>query len=317
MIQGVHNALRPAGPQAERLAELTWFLTAVVSLVFVLVMAMLAIAVWRARRRGDSIGGAAVERKLALWVGGGLAATLLILVTLLFHNFITGRALAEFADPDALTLHVTGHQWWWEIEYRDPSAHRRLVTANEIYIPVGRRVRLQVESGDVIHSFWVPNLHGKLDLTPGYTAVTYLQADSAGIYRGRCAEFCGMQHAHMDFLVIAVPPAEFERWFEHQLRPAPTPTDSLLLEGREVFLSRGCVLCHTIRGTPAGSNFGPDLTHIASRQTLGAGTVPNRRGHLAGWIVDPQRIKPGVRMPPNELGTQELHALLAYLESLQ
>jgi cytochrome c oxidase subunit II len=250
-------------------------------------------------------------------VGGSLGVTVLILFGILLFNLSTGRALAAFADPDAMTIRITGHQWWWEVEYRDPLANRRLSTANEIHIPVGRRVRLEVQSQDVIHSFWAPNLHGKLDLIPGYSSTTYFRADTAGTYHGRCAEFCGLQHAHMDFFVVAQEPAEFAQWFEAQLKPASTPGDTLAFRGREVFLTKQCAMCHGIRGTEADSRIGPDLTHIASRRTLAAGTIPNTRGHLAGWIMDPQRIKPGVKMPPNQMAAHELNALLAYLETLK
>jgi cytochrome c oxidase subunit 2 len=250
-------------------------------------------------------------------VGGGIGVTFLILVVTLVYNFYTGRALASFADDGALTVRVTGHQWWWEVQYMDPLYSRRVTTANEIHVPVGRKVRVEVASRDVIHSFWVPQLHGKLDLIPGYTGTTYIQADEPGVFKGRCAEYCGLQHAHMDLRVIAEPPARFAAWYQGQLRGAATPADTLQQKGQQVFLSRACSMCHTIRGTQANSRVGPDLTHLASRGTLAAGTLPNSRGHLAGWVVDPQRIKPGARMPPNQLAGDELHALLSYLESLK
>ena len=214
-------------------------------------------------------------------------------------------------------MRVTGHQWWWQVDYQDPIHSRRLTTANEIHVPVGRRVRLEVRSADVIHSFWAPNLHGKIDLIPGYGGATSFRADRAGVYRGRCAEYCGLQHAKMDFVIVAEPPERFAAWYEAQLRSAPAPADTLQQKGQQVFLSKGCALCHTIRGTPAGSRVGPDLTHLASRRTIAAGTLPNTRGHLAGWVSDPQKIKPGVKMPPNQLASDELHALLDYLQSLK
>jgi cytochrome c oxidase subunit II len=306
----------PAGPQAEQIDRLTWLFTGLGSAVFLVVVGFLFYALWRASRRGESLGGPDVERRLTWWVGGSVIATTVILIGLLLANFATGRALAEFAGPEALSIRVTGHQWWWEVEYLDPEPSRRVVTANEIHIPVGRRIRLEVGSADVIHSFWAPNLHGKLDLIPGYRGATSFQADRPGVYHGRCAEFCGLQHAHMDFRVIAEPPARFAAWYEGQLEPAATPATPLQQSGQQLFLSRSCVLCHTLRGTPAGSQVGPDLTHLASRSTIAAGTLPNTRGHLAGWVLDPQRIKPGTRMPPNQLTADELHALLAYLESL-
>jgi cytochrome c oxidase subunit 2 len=190
-------------------------------------------------------------------------------------------------------------------------------TANEIHVPVGRPVAIDLKSRDVIHSFWVPNLHGKMDAIPGRVTNTWLQADSPGVWRGQCAEFCGLQHAHMALTVVAHPAHEFEQWLSAQREPATQPTEEIALRGQQVFLSGPCMMCHTIRGTPALSAFGPDLTHVASRRTLAAGTIPNTRGHLAGWILDPQVIKPGTRMPPTALGSEDLQALLAYLERLR
>jgi cytochrome c oxidase subunit II len=311
------SATHPVGPQAQRLTEITWFLTWLCTAVAVIVIGFLLFALWRSRSRGVVAEGPEVERKLWYWVGGGVGATTIILFGILLYNLSTGRALAAFADKDALTIRVTGQQWYWDVEYRDPLANRRLVTANEIHIPVGRRIRLEVQSKDVIHSFWAPNIHGKIDLIPGYSGTTYFRVDKAGTYHGRCAEFCGLQHAKMDFFVIAESPAQFALWFENQLKPAATPSDTLALKGREVFLTKTCAMCHGIRGTEADSHVGPDLTHLATRSTLAAGTIPNTRGHLAGWVLDPQKIKPGAKMPPNQLASDELQALLSYLESLK
>lgn len=320
LLAGCDRALStvdPAGPQAERIDRLTWLFTGLGTAVYLVVIGFLLYALWRGRRRAESASGDEVERTLTRWVGGAVAVTSLILIGLLVANFATGRALASFADAEALTIRVTGHQWWWEVEYVDPDPSRRVVTANEIHIPVGRRIRLEVGSQDVIHSFWAPNLHGKLDLIPGYQGTTYFRADRAGVYHGRCAEFCGLQHARMDFRIVAEPPARFTAWYEGQLRSAAKPLTPQQQAGQQVFLSHGCVLCHSIRGTPAGSKVGPDLTHMASRATIAAGTLPNTRGYLAGWVLDPQRLKPGVMMPPNQLDPDELHALLAYLENLR
>jgi cytochrome c oxidase subunit 2 len=316
------SAMDPAGPQAERIGAIGLYMTVVGSAVFLVVLAFLFAGLWRRRPREESTpvprnAPPETERRLARWVTGAVAATTLILLATLVYNYDTGRRLAEFAEPDALTVRVVGRQWWWSVEYVDPRYARRVQTANEIHIPVGRRVRVEVSSRDVIHSFWVPALHGKLDLIPGYGGTTYLRADRAGVYGGRCAEYCGLQHAHMDLLVVAEPQAEFAAWYENQLRGAPAPSDSLRQKGQQVFLSRQCAMCHTVRGTAAQSRVGPDLTHLASRRRIGAGVLPNARGHLAGWVLDPQRIKPGTRMPPNALAPDELHALLSYLESLK
>lgn len=311
------SAMNPAGPQADRIASLGWLMTWLGSAVFLLVIGFLLYALWRGRRRTESAIGPAVDRRITRWVVGAVAATFLVEAFLLVHSFWTGRELADFADPDALTIRVTGHQWWWQVEYEDPVPARRVGTANEIHIPVGRRVKLELVAGDVIHSFWVPNLQGKTDLIPGYSTTTYLQADSAGVYHGRCAEFCGLQHAHMDFLVIAEPPAQFAAWYTGQLRDAAPPATPEQAKGKQVFLANRCAICHRVRGSEAGGTLGPELTHLASRLTLASVTLANTRGHLGGWVLDPQRIKPGVNMPPNQLSPDELHALLTYLESLK
>jgi cytochrome c oxidase subunit 2 len=213
---------------------------------------------------------------------------------------------------------VVGHQWWWEVKYPDEGNPQNTVeTANEIHVPVGRPVFIKMTSGDVIHSFWAPNLDGKKDLIPGHETRTWFRADTAGVYRGQCAEFCGHQHAKMSFFIVAEPRIQFEHWLESQKGEAAKPADSLTQTGERVFLSGTCAMCHAISGTGAGGHYGPDLTHLASRRTIAAGTLPNTTGNLAGWILDPQSIKPGAKMPPNQLEPAALQALLAYLESLK
>jgi cytochrome c oxidase subunit 2 len=228
-----------------------------------------------------------------------------------------GRAITRNPGKQALQIRVTGHQWWWEIQYRDSLPKDWVTTANEIHIPVGRPVVFELRSTDVIHSFWPPNLSPKRDQIPGNENSLWFQADSVGVFRGLCAEFCGHQHAKMGFVVFAESPSNFARWLARERDTAATPTDSLTRRGREVFLGSSCVMCHAIAGTPAGSRIGPDLTHLAGRQTLAAGTLPNTRSNLTGWIVDPQAIKPGAKMPPNQLNGPDLLALVAYLESLR
>jgi cytochrome c oxidase subunit 2 len=246
----------------------------------------------------------------------GVVATIAILFGLLFHSVATDRAISTFPRKDMRTIEVIGHQWWWEVRYLDPTPDRIAETANEIHIPVGEPIKIKLTSRDVIHSFWVPNLHGKMDMIPGQTNYMWLQADEPGVFRGQCAEFCGLQHTFMGFLVVAQPPAEFEAWLERQRRPALQPTTPLQARGQEVFLSTACTLCHAIRGTRALGQVAPDLTHLASRRTLAAATVPNTRGNLAAWIVDPQHIKRGNFMPPVPLAPEQLQPLLTYLESL-
>jgi cytochrome c oxidase subunit 2 len=218
------------------------------------------------------------------------------------------------APPDkALTIELAGHQWWWEMRYPDG----QVTTANELHIPAGQPVHLILTSADVIHSFWAPELHGKIDLTPGRTSSFWIEARQPGVYRGLCAEYCGDQHAKMAFLVIAEPPDQFAAWLERQRQAAPAPTDPLAQQGLLVFQRAGCVLCHTIRDAQIATTTGPDLTHLAERRTIAAGALANTRDNLASWLKDPQAIKPGTTMPTPDLTTEELQALLAYLESLK
>lgn len=315
----VQSVLEPAGPQSARVAALWWFAFAVATTVYLATMAALAWAVWHARRRerrGEAPG-AGAERRMTRGVAWGVGATVVILLVFLSYDLSVGRALSPAPANDPLTIQLVGHQWWWEVVYPDSAPQRRVTTANELHVPVGEPVVVVLESRDVIHSVWIPQLGGKKDLIPGYKQSFWFQADTAGVYRGQCAEFCGHQHAKMALLVIAEPRVQFERWLAQSRSPAATPSDPVARRGEEVFLAGPCVMCHAIEGTPAGSRAGPDLTHLATRLTLGAGTLPNTRGNLAGWIVDPQRIKPGVRMPPNALSPGDLDALLTYLQGLK
>jgi cytochrome c oxidase subunit 2 len=216
-----------------------------------------------------------------------------------------------------MVINVTAYQWWWQATYEDHEPARIFHTANELHVPVGRPVLVRLRSNDVIHSFWVPNLHGKRDLIPGRELFITFRADKPGVYRGQCAEFCGHQHARMAFLVVAEEPESYERWAEAQRQSAREPRSETEKRGQEVFMSSPCMMCHTIQGTPAQGRVAPDLTHIASRRTLAAGTLPNTRGNLASWIVDPHASKPGVNMPAIALRPDDLHALLAYLGSLE
>ena len=319
------SALHPAGPQAGRIIDLWWMMLYVTGAVFLVVMGFLVASLVRRRR---PYGGAAadvpdtkpepgVERRMSHVVLTGVALTVVILFVFLVRSFVTGRALDSLHEQDHLTVTVTGHQWWWEVRYDNTTAAYVVTTANEIHLPVGRPVLFKLTSTDVIHSFWVPNLHGKTDLVPGHENVTWLKADQEGVYRGQCAEFCGHQHAHMAFTVVVEPYEKFKAWYDAQLAPAAEPADPSRARGRQVFLSSPCVMCHTVRGTDAGSRVGPDLTHVASRATLAAGTLENTRGHLADWVSDSQSIKPGNRMPPNRLEPADLQALLDYLQSLK
>ena len=318
MIQGWrHSVLDPAGPQAGRIHALWWFLFAVSVIVFVLVVGAMLTALVRSHRRDVVAADSASDRRAARVVAGAVGATAVILLVFLAFSVRTGRAIGTLPSGDVLTIELTGHQWWWEAEYVDTNPSLRFTTANEIHVPVGRAVQFDLVARDVIHSFWVPSLHGKKDMIPGQRSRTWFRADTAGVYRGQCAEFCGHQHAKMGLLIIAEPEEQFAAWYASQLRPAVPPRDSLTRRGQQVFLGATCAMCHTINGTNAASRVGPPLTHVGSQRTIAAATLPNTRGHLAGWILDPQRIKPGVRMPPNQLSADDLQALLAYLESLK
>jgi cytochrome c oxidase subunit 2 len=318
----LHDALRPAGPAAAHIASLWWLTVAICAVVFVAVLVALFLALRRAPRADAAtppelapLG--AREPRTERAVAIAVALSILGLVTLLGASIAGDRVLARMPHENALHVIVVGHQWWWDVTYDDPQPARRFHTANEIHIPVGRPVLLSLESNDVIHSFWVPSLAGKKDLIPGHTLTLTLQADKPGIYRGQCAEFCGMQHALMGFEVVADAPRDFEAWSQAQRKPASPPAGGAALAGHDLFLSGTCMMCHAVQGTTAGARTGPDLTHVASRKWLAAGTVPNDPGHLSAWIQDPGRFKPGVQMPAHHASPGELDALVAYLETLR
>ena len=315
--QQSHSALNPASPQT-LLVDRLWdamYITAAV--VFVLVVAALLWAAFRRRDPAEAPDDVSRERPLKAAVLLATGLTIVILFGFLIFDISVGRAITSNPGKEALQIRVTGHQWWWEVQYRDSLPQNWVTTANEIHVPVGRPVVFELRSTDVIHSFWPPNLSPKRDLIPGDENSLWFQAESAGVYRGQCAEYCGHQHAKMGFLVIAEPQDQFASWLELQRDMARTPTDSVTRRGQEVFLASSCVMCHAIAGTPAGSRIGPDLTHLASRRTIAAATLPNNRGTLAGWILDPQAFKPGARMPANQFNPDDLQALLTYLESLK
>ena len=317
MVQQSHSVLNPSSPET-RLIDRLWDAMYYVSIaVFVLVVLALLWAAFRKRADDPPPEAPERERTLTTAVAVATGVTAIILFGFLVYDVAVGRQLTENPGKQALQIRVTGHQWWWEIQYRDSLAKNWVTTANEMHIPAGRPVALELRSTDVIHSFWPPDLSQKRDLIPGNVNSLWFQADTSGIYRGQCAEYCGLQHAKMAFLVIAERPDSFNTWLTLQRDTALTPTEQLTQRGQEVFLASSCVMCHAIGGTPAGSRVGPDLTHLASRRTIAAGTLPNTRGNLAGWIVNPQQIKPGTQMPPNQLDPADLQALLAYLESLK
>jgi cytochrome c oxidase subunit II len=296
------------------------------AIIYALVVALLLVALYR--RRAPEPEDSWADR-LTAWarepasrfagttfvVAGGIALPVLVLIPL---SVFTIRTLASTTVPGSepgLTVEVVGYQFWWEVRYPEHG----IVGANEVHIPVGQPVRLTLRSADVIHSFWVPQLMGKMDLVPGQTNATWVQADQPGAYWGECAEFCGIQHAKMAFLLVAEPPDQFAAWLEQQRRPAVEPTDPVARQGAQVFARDGCITCHAIQyGTgTVGGQAGPNLTHVGSRRTIGAGILPNTRGNLGGWIANPQAIKPGNKMPIQYLDSESLLAVVAYLESLK
>jgi cytochrome c oxidase subunit 2 len=313
------SVLASAGPLAARTERLWWFSFWVAAGVYVLTMGFLVWSIARARRRardGEPMA-AGSDQRMTRAVSYGSGATVVILLLFLGFDLSVGRTLSPIPSKRPLTIEVAGHQWWWEATYADTSAHGRFTTANEVHIPVGEPVLFLLEARDVIHSIWVPNLAGKKDLVPGYTTSFWFQADTAGVYRGQCAEFCGTQHAKMAMFIVAEPRAKFDAWVANQREPAKTPTDESAQRGKEVFVTSSCAMCHSIEGTEAGSKVGPDLTHLASRSTIAAGTLPNTRSALSNWIRDAQASKPGVKMPPTALAPRDLAALLTYLEGLK
>lgn len=319
------SALDPAGPLAGRIDSLTRLMLYLLTAIWVLVMIVLAVAAFRRRHQtaatesnNDVIAPEHDrEKRLSRTVITSVLVTVAILFGLLVASFLVGRAIYSSDRSNAMIIEVNGRQWWWDVRYNPSIPSQIVTTANEIHIPVGRPIVLRLSSGDVIHSFWVPNLHGKMDMIPGRTQELSLQADRPGVYRGQCAEYCGHQHAHMALLVVAEPEEQFQAWYQAQLQSAPAPTTESQIYGQKVFLSRPCVMCHRIQGTEAGGRLGPDLTHVASRQTIAAGTLHNTREHLSRWIVNSQSVKPGNRMPPIPIAENDLNALLDYVQSLK
>jgi cytochrome c oxidase subunit 2 len=290
--------------------------TAVWILVLVLMFAALA-----RRRRGTSIttpDSENVDTGRNWPIIGGIILPLVVIGVVFGYNIYTLAAVENPAVEPDVKIKVIGRRWWWEIQYKDEG----ITTANEIHIPVGGKVELQLESADVIHSFWVPELHGKMDLVPTRINTLVIQADKPGVYRGQCAEFCGLQHAHMGLMVIAQSKEDYDKWVEGQKKPAAPPTDAAAQQGQQVFMSAGCVFCHTVRGLDdkeidrSSVDLGPDLTHLRSRMTIAGASLADNRGNLGGWIIDAQHVKPGSLMPNMFIDSQELQNLLAYLETL-
>ena len=310
--------LQSRGPAAESINNLWWFMFWPGLVVYLIVMGLLvyvSVRKWRQPvstnidRPNEKVGNALV------W-GGGVFITTIIVGAVLIYTLQTGRNLSPLQGQGDVTIEVVGHMFWWEVNYLDHD----ITTANELYVPVGQRVQMQLISRDVIHSFWVPKLQGKMDVNPYETNYIWIEAAEPGVYQGLCAEYCGAQHANMYFEVIAVPPEEFDSWIAARQEVPSQPTTAQIQRGQEVYFEAGCANCHAVRGVTDSIEIGvaaPDLTDFASRRTIGAGVVPNNRGNLGGWIVDPQGMKPGNNMPPTDLNSEDLVALLDYLETLR
>jgi cytochrome c oxidase subunit II len=318
--EGVQSVLAPRGPAADALADFSWLLFGGGAVIFLITMVFLAAGlIWPDR----------VKRVPGIWLiaGGGLAFPAIVLLGLTIYTTYVGGwvdlAGGQERSRPPVRVNVVGQMWWWEVVYPGEQGQGTVVTANEVHIPVGQRVEISVTTRDVIHSLWIPALHGKMDLIPGRTNTLVVQMDRPGVVRGQCAEFCGLQHALMAFWVIAHEPADFERWLQSQRQPARAAETADLMHGQQAFLNAGCGSCHQIRGLAAGpyaavGQLGPDLTHVGSRRSIGAVALPNGVGPLAAWIADTQDIKQGARMPSfHHLDGETLTAIARYLESLE
>ncbi|MDB5725118.1 MAG: hypothetical protein JWQ16_1872 [Novosphingobium sp.] len=314
------STLDVAGEQAESLSGLLTLATWVGGLMYLLVIGFTGLAIWRgcsrnAAQERPSVepGDSGLNRVLTVW-GGIIIVGLTVLIT---ASFLVDRSLAAARERDAIEVRVTGHQWWWRLEYRDPGTGATVETANELHVPVGRTIRVKLGSADVIHSFWVPNVAGKMDVIPGRINVLDITPTREGWFRGQCAEFCGTQHAHMAFDVKVESQQAFDAWLAGQAKAAVTPADPVAARGKQVVTGGQCAGCHVVRGTPARGRAGPDLTHLASRRSIAAGTLPFSRGAVQGWIAQPAALKPGTMMPAVTLEPTDANAVGHYLEALK
>ena len=288
--------------------------------MYLLVMAVLVIAMRRGRLRRRLAADPAISpedsgpnRTLLVWVALIVAG----LTTLIVGSFLADRTIVKARARDALEVRVTGHQWWWRIEYRDPASGRWIESANELHLPLGRTTRVTLGSADVVHSIWVPNVAQKLDMIPGRRNLLDLTPTRAGWFRGQCAEFCGAQHAHMALDVKVESPQDFDAWLAAQASPATAPTDPIATRGMAVVTGGACAMCHVVRGTAAAGKAGPDLTHFGARRSVAAGTLTMSRGAVQGWIAQPQALKPGSMMPAVPLSPADADAVSRYLLELK
>ena len=308
---GIQSALDPAGRAAERISTLFWWMSGGAVAIWAVVIGTSVYATYVRPR--------AHERDTANWliIGGGVIFPTVVLAALLAFGLAMLPDLVATAPAGSRVIDVSGEQFWWRVRYEMPDG-RAVELANEIRLPVGEHAQFRLHSPDVIHSFWIPSLAGKQDMIPGRVTRQAVEPTRTGIFRGACAEYCGGSHALMNFYTIVEDRAAFERWMERQSAPAQLPASPLGARGQELFIANGCGACHTIRGTPARGHVGPDLTHVGSRYSLGAGILPNTTRDFVRFISETERIKPGVHMPPfGMLSADDLLALATYLDGLE
>ncbi len=310
MVQPSGGALDPQGPVAGAIGELTWLLTILGVVAFVVFAVVLGVGLFRRPDDSEEADAARPDRFITL---GGVAFPAVVLIVAMGFTVQTMKVTPTAGTAGSLVVEVIGHQWWYEVRYPEAGVE----TANEIHLPVGRPVEFHLSSADVIHSFWIPELGGKIDMLPEDRNILVLTADRPGTFRSQCAEFCGLQHAKMGLVAVAEPDQQFRQWLDDQRRPATEPAGPEARRGMQVFKSSGCSRCHAVAGTEFDGESGPDLTHLASRQTLAAAVLPNTRRHLERWITDPDAVKEGTKMPGAELDQAQLDALLRYLENLR
>jgi cytochrome c oxidase subunit 2 len=308
---GPQSALEPAGRAADIIFEIFWWMTAVGVVIWI---AVIVLAVWAARIAPEAH---SHRRSSFFIIGGGAVIPTIVLTALLIYGLAPLPALLAPAPEGSLRIYVSGEQWWWRVRYQSPQGDQ-VVLANEIRLPVNEPVEFHLESPDVIHSFWIPSLGGKIDMIPGRATRIALTPTKTGVFRGACAEYCGTSHALMSFDVVVHEKQDFARWLEHQQTPALSPSAADAERGRQLFLASGCGACHTVRGTPANGVIGPDLTHVGSRLSIGAGALPNNAEALTRWLARTDHVKPEVLMPAfGMLPDEELRALAVYLEGLK
>ena len=311
---GGQSIVAPRSHQTSLIALLWWWMLGASVVVFAGAVGLLTIAWFRRRTPGLPLFGRREEVAGGMVIGFGIVIPLVVLVALFAASdlYVNRFSEAPAASSTRLTVDIIGHQWWWEVRYPGTEA----VTANEVHIPIDTRVNVVASTADVIHSLWVPRLARKIDMIPGRQNRILLDTPDPGTYVGQCSEFCGLQHAHMRMTVIAEAPRAFHAWLTNMARPAPAPTTAREREGERLFMSRGCAGCHQLRGTEAHGEIGPDLTHLATRKTLAALTIPNTPAELSAWVRDPQAIKPGNHMPDLGLSGVEVEKIASFLEAL-